>query len=76
MERKIQIKDLRKAVYSNLTKRKFSRPLPMVYLPRVSVIVPIYDAESTLAACINSLLGLNYPKENLELILVNNASTD
>jgi glycosyltransferase involved in cell wall biosynthesis len=48
----------------------------MVYLPRVSVIVPICNAESTLAACINSLLGLNYPKENLELILINNASTD
>jgi glycosyltransferase involved in cell wall biosynthesis len=48
----------------------------MIYLPIVSVIVPIYNAESTLAACINSLLGLDYPKENLELILVNNASTD
>ncbi len=41
----------------------------------MSVIVPIYNAESTLAACINSLLRLNCTTENLELILVNNAST-
>ena len=48
----------------------------MIYLPKVSVIVPVYNAERTIAECIDSLLKLNYPKENLELILVNNASTD
>lgn len=48
----------------------------MVYMPRVSVIVPVYNAESTLEACIDSLLGLDYPKENIELVLVNNASAD
>ncbi|MGH7801695.1 MAG: glycosyltransferase [Thermodesulfobacteriota bacterium] len=47
-----------------------------VYLPKVSVIVPVYNAEKTIAECINSLLRLNYPKENLELIFINNASTD
>jgi glycosyltransferase involved in cell wall biosynthesis len=45
-------------------------------LPKVSVIVPVYNAEKTLAECINSLLELNYPKDNLELIFINNASTD
>ena len=45
-------------------------------LPKVSVIVPVYNAESTLADCINSLLELDYPKENRELIFVDNASTD
>ncbi|MGH7801676.1 MAG: glycosyltransferase [Thermodesulfobacteriota bacterium] len=35
----------------------------MVYLPKVSVIIPSYNAESTLAECINSLLGLNYPSK-------------
>jgi len=46
------------------------------YLPKVSVIVPVYNAERTLEDCINSLLALNYPKENRELIFVDNASTD
>ena len=47
-----------------------------VPLPKVSVVVPVYNAEKTLAECINSLLELDYPKENLELIFINNASTD
>jgi glycosyltransferase involved in cell wall biosynthesis len=48
----------------------------MSQLPNVSVIVPVYNAEETIRDCIDSLLQLNYPKENLELIFVNNASTD
>lgn len=48
----------------------------MGFLPKVSVIVPVYNAQRTIAECIDSLLRLDYPKENLELILVNNASTD
>ena len=48
----------------------------MSILPRVSVIVPVYNAENTIEECINSLFGLNYPKEKIELIFVNNASTD
>lgn len=48
----------------------------MLYHPKVSIIVPVYNADGTIEACIHSLLGLNYPKENLEIILVDNASTD
>lgn len=48
----------------------------MGFLPKVSVIVPVYNAQRTIAGCIDSLLGLDYPKKNLELIVVNNASTD
>lgn len=46
------------------------------FLPRVSVIVPVYNAERTLEPCILSLLKVNYPKERLEFIFVDNASTD
>jgi glycosyltransferase involved in cell wall biosynthesis len=48
----------------------------MAYLPMVSVVVPVYDAESTIEECIHSLLRLNYQKENLELIFINNSSAD
>ena len=48
----------------------------MTQLPNVSVIVPVYNAQETIRDCIDSLLELNYPKENLEIIFVNNASTD
>jgi len=48
----------------------------MMYLPKASIIVPAYNAETTLVECINSLLALDYPAEHVELIFINNASTD
>ncbi|MCK7591027.1 glycosyltransferase [Subsaxibacter sp. CAU 1640] len=39
-----------------------------------SIIVPVYNAEKYLDRCINSLLNQSY--ENLEIILVNDGSTD
>src|SRR5262245_61536984 len=43
---------------------------------KVSVIVPVFNGEKTLAACVESLLALKYPANDLELIVVDNASTD
>jgi cellulose synthase/poly-beta-1,6-N-acetylglucosamine synthase-like glycosyltransferase len=45
-------------------------------LPPVSVVVPARDAERTLASCLDSLLALRYPRERLELIVVDNGSCD
>lgn len=42
--------------------------------PKYSVIVPVFNAESTLHRCIDSLLAERYP--NMELILVNDGSKD
>ncbi|MEO8603188.1 MAG: glycosyltransferase [bacterium] len=44
--------------------------------PRVSVIVAVYNGAATLRACLDSLLGLDYPADRLELVCVDNASTD
>ena len=44
--------------------------------PKVAVIVPCYNEESTIAGTVESLLALDYPREQLELILVNDGSTD
>jgi cellulose synthase/poly-beta-1,6-N-acetylglucosamine synthase-like glycosyltransferase len=48
----------------------------MSWLPPVSVIVPALDAARTLGPCIDSLLGLRYPRDRLELIAVDNGSSD
>ncbi|KAF5437563.1 Glycosyltransferase involved in cell wall bisynthesis [Candidatus Methanophagaceae archaeon] len=45
-------------------------------LPAVSIIVPAYNAEKDIATLIESLLHLDYPKELLEIIIVDNNSTD
>ena len=44
--------------------------------PRVAIIVPCYNEADTIAATCDSLLALDYPKEKLEIILVNDGSTD
>lgn len=42
----------------------------------VSVIVPVYNGENVIRDCIESILKSNYPRQDFELIIVNNASTD
>jgi cellulose synthase/poly-beta-1,6-N-acetylglucosamine synthase-like glycosyltransferase len=44
--------------------------------PLVSIIVPAYNEERTISATIKSILNLNYPKNKLEIIVVNDGSTD
>lgn len=43
-------------------------------MPEVSVIVPIYNTEKYLRQCINSIIGQTM--ENIEIILVDDGSTD
>jgi cellulose synthase/poly-beta-1,6-N-acetylglucosamine synthase-like glycosyltransferase len=45
------------------------------FLP-VTIIVPSYNEENTVAASVDSLLALDYPKDKLSIILVNDGSTD
>lgn len=49
---------------------------PGVATPSVAIIVPCYNEETTVAATCESLLALDYPKERLEIILVDDGSTD
>ncbi len=45
-------------------------------LPSTTIIVPCYNEEKTLAGTIQSLLSLKYPKHKLNIIIVNDGSTD
>ncbi|MBR1801888.1 glycosyltransferase family 2 protein [Candidatus Saccharibacteria bacterium] len=42
--------------------------------PKVSIIIPTFNAEDTLERCINSVLEQTY--NNLEIIIINDGSTD
>ena len=48
----------------------------MCFEPPVSLIVPVYNGASTLARCLESLRSLVYAHNRLEIIVVDNASTD
>ncbi|MFH1126419.1 MAG: glycosyltransferase [Candidatus Altiarchaeota archaeon] len=41
-----------------------------------SVIVPVYNEENSIKECVESLLNLEYPSEELELVIVDNNSDD
>lgn len=45
-------------------------------IPTIAVIVPCYNEETTVAATCESLLALAYPSDKLEVLLVNDGSTD
>lgn len=45
-------------------------------LLQVTVIVPVLNAEGTIAKCIRALLAQDYPQSRLQIIIADNGSTD
>jgi glycosyltransferase involved in cell wall biosynthesis len=45
-------------------------------LPFVSFIIPTYNAEDTLEACLNSIIIQDYPHDKFEIIIVDGGSSD
>ena len=45
-------------------------------LPKVSLIVPAKDEEAVIARCLEALLSLDYPRELLEIVVVDGRSKD
>jgi len=43
---------------------------------RVSIIIPTYNEERYIAACLDSVLAFTYPKEKMEILVVDGMSTD
>ncbi|KYC38154.1 glycosyltransferase [Scytonema hofmannii PCC 7110] len=46
------------------------------FLPKASVIIPIYNGEADLPELISNLVDQTYPKEKVEYLLVDNNSSD
>lgn len=44
--------------------------------PSVSVIIPVYNRSEELSECLSSLKSIDYPRERLEIIVVDDASQD
>ena len=54
---------------------KPTKVLPTRY-PSVCILVPCYNEEQTIIATLASLLALDYPKEQLSIMVVDDGSTD
>lgn len=48
----------------------------LVYEPFISIVVPVYNSSRTLEACLRSIAAQDYPHHAMEVILINNGSTD
>lgn len=44
--------------------------------PRVTILVATYNSELTIDSCLKALSELNYPKDSLEVIILDGCSTD
>ncbi len=56
--------------------RERRRWIEPTYQPRVSVVVPARNEESTIERCLTSLFATSYPRHLLEIVVVNDRSTD
>lgn len=48
----------------------------VVGLPSCSILIPAHNEEQVIANTIDAMLRLNYPREKLEIIVINDGSTD
>ena len=45
-------------------------------LPLVSIVIPTYNRKDKLARLLESILNSNYPKDKIEIVVIDDASTD
>ena len=50
--------------------------VPIKKLPMISIVLPVYNSQDTLYQCIAAINASNYPKHLIQIIVVNNKSTD
>ena len=56
--------------------RNYKPPIPSGSLPTVSLIIPTYNEASVIGRKLDNVLQVAYPREMLEVIVVDSASTD
>lgn len=57
-------------------KREKTPLISMVNLPMVSIVVPLKDEEKVADRLLKALLGFDYPSEKMEILIVEDGSTD
>ena len=59
-----------------LENRKSLKSPKPTRLPKVTIAVPAYNEENTIAGTVKSLLAMKYPKNKLEIYVINDGSSD
>ncbi|PIN86089.1 hypothetical protein COV19_06350 [Candidatus Woesearchaeota archaeon CG10_big_fil_rev_8_21_14_0_10_44_13] len=54
----------------------FRKEKEMDHEPEVSVIIPCYNEEKNIKGCLDAVYSLDYPKSKIEVIVVDDGSTD
>lgn len=63
------------SLFESKKKRKLSSNLEYFY-PPVTILIPIWNEETTIVDTIESLLNLDYPKDKLHIMVIDDGSTD
>lgn len=59
----------------SLFAKEQSSTVPLI-TPLISILVPAYNEEKTITKTLESIFNLDYPKEKLEVIIINDGSKD
>ncbi len=59
-----------------LARRFGSPPADSSFLPSITIIVTVYNEECCIAAKLENLLGLDYPRNRYDILVVSDGSTD
>ena len=70
------IRTSKKKEYLKLIENAFKKDLSLQQLPNVSILVPTYNEEKVISRKLQNIAALDYPREKIEVILVDDCSTD
>ena len=65
-----------RVMYQLITYLLYDYPTDIDYKPTISVIIPVYNEEAFVEKCIDSVVNSDYPKEKMEIMVIDDGSTD
>jgi cellulose synthase/poly-beta-1,6-N-acetylglucosamine synthase-like glycosyltransferase len=70
------IKSPRKSEYLHAIDEAMSRSLQGSELPKISILIPAYNEEKVVEAKLRDVAAMQYPRDKLEVLLIDDSSTD
>ena len=63
-------------IITYLTEENKTKSKPLKKYPTVTLAIPAWNEEKTIESTIRSALKIDYPKNKLEILVINDGSTD